>query len=127
MIYSEGRSPLDKSIWQNLTNDLTDKRNPRIKLLEISETDRIECRRIINYGSGLVASLFDRKITFSSILKTSTGYSVKFQCKKKKACNSSWRICINLTNNQVNVKCNRLCSHLLLIANGGSESKIIFF
>ena len=120
-IFSEAK-PLNKNIWKNVkTASNKSSRNRIIKLQEISEEERTECRRLIDYGINLVATHFDRKISFSSINKTGIGYYIKLLCTKRK-CSSYWSIRINIINNQVNEKCKSLCEHLL-----SDEPSNIFF
>ena len=113
--------PLNKNIWKNVkTASNKSSRNRIIKLQEISEEERTECRRLIDYGINLVATYFDRKITFGLMSKTSIGYYIQLNCTKRK-CNT-WYIRINIINNQVNVKSKSLCQHLL-----SDEPSNIFF
>ena len=110
---------MNKNIWKNVKTNKSS-RYRKIKLQEISEEERTECRRLIDYGINLVATHFDRKISFSSINKTGIGYSIRLHCTKRK-CNT-WYIRINIINNQVNVKSKSLCQHLL-----SDEPSNIFF
>ena len=109
-IFSEEK-PLDKKIWNSLTNNISDKKNPKIKLTEISESEQLECKRIIEHGINLVATHFERKICIQKMFKTLKGYNLKLQCPKTRYCSTCWSIQIDITNNEVTVQCKSLCDH----------------
>jgi len=66
---------LDKNICKNLKNNSESKKT--IELLEVSEAERNECRRLINYLINVIVNQFDRETTFMRMSKTSIGYSFR--------------------------------------------------
>ena len=89
---------MNKSIWENVEATSNKSGNKIIKLRKIIEEERIECRRLIDYGINYVATQFDRRASLSCINKTSIGYFIQLRCTKSK-CNTFWWIQINITNN----------------------------
>ena len=119
------QDPLDKNIWNNLVNDLTDRSHPRIKLSELNDIDHQECRRLIEYSADLVAAQFERTISLNKIRKTATGYNLQYTCKKYRLCHSCWSVKINVENNEVYVQSKRVCNHLTMLSD--KPSKFLFF
>ena len=115
---------MSKNIWKTIKTSTPNWSGIKIiKLQEISEEERSECNFIIDYGIKLVADQFDRKIAFHNIIKTNIGYSIYLRCTKHSHCKTTWSVKINLKNNEVNVKCNNLCVHLL----SAEPSNSLFF
>ena len=106
--------PLDKSIWEKLKNSIISKKGSKaIKLQEISETERKECRKIIDYIINYAATEFGRKLTLARIAKTKDGYRIDIRCSKSYICRQNWSSKVNLQNNEVIFKCNHLCEHFI--------------
>ena len=118
---------MSKNIWKTIKTSTPNWSGIKIiKLQEISEEERSECNFIIDYGIKLVADQFERKIAFHNIIKTNIGYSIYLRCTKQHNCKTAWSVKINLKNNEVNVKCNNLCVHLLS-AEPAEPSNSLFF
>ena len=101
-------NPIDKNIWNKITNAIDQKGILRIKLSQVNAAERIECNRIIDYNVNLLAAEFNRKVKFHTISRTPKGYRVKLQCSKNDACETYWYIDV-LTNNNVKVNCKCVC------------------
>ena len=93
----------------NLNNSLEGSK--KINFLELNEAEKIEFRRITDHCVTLVASQFERKVNYNSLLKSKTGYSIQLNCSKHNVCNAYWLIKLNITTNEANVICKRPCEH----------------
>ena len=103
----------DKNIWKKLTNNANC--GYRISPKIISEEEKKECRKIVDYAVKLIIAQFDRKTHLKRLIKTLTGYLVKLTCTKSRSdCKSSWAIRINLKTNEINIINNHgICDHIL--------------
>jgi predicted ATP-grasp superfamily ATP-dependent carboligase len=103
----------NKNIWEKLTNNSNchTRINPKI----ISEKEKNECKKIVDYAVKLIIAQFDRKTHLRRLVKTLTGYSVKLACTRKRSdCKSDWTFRIKLKTNEVNIINNYgICDHVL--------------
>ena len=104
---------LSKEIWHDLKNNSKDRTKIIAKEPSLGEEKQKECEKIIAYALNLVSSEFDRCVSFSCIIKTAFGYSLRLLCSKSPSvCKSYWFIRISVINNVVNVTCTKPCNHL---------------
>ena len=101
---------IDRTIWNRLN---TSEKYTRIKLTEIDNLAKNECRKISSYVINLVECNFNRNTFLSGITVTRFGYFLYLKCRQHYfGCKASWNIRVDILDNQINAVCNSLCDHI---------------
>ena len=102
------QQPLSIDVWKRI------KMNAIMKINQLIETDRNECKKIIDYAIRVLINEFDHKTTLNFMKKKKIGYILRLQCSKhSRGCKCCWYVVIDINRNVLTLKCNQRCEHFL--------------
>ena len=100
--------PLSRKIWKSLNNS----DNKKLSLERMTEAQKDECNRMIEYTRKLLIREFNYDSEFTAISKSFSGYLIYRSCSKQFSCETRWKIKINIIKKKATVKFTKKCLHL---------------